>query len=690
MMNRDLSIVRLISLGVVVGLSSVGCKSNPFPEDDRTKSNAPLAPLRNVDNFTVIEPDQFQVAEGRTEESTLTVRSQISGNLVIALTPGQDLPPWVVFNAATKKLTLRPDFSAANDSVNPMTAVRDYTVMFDISSPASREILVRRSISIRVQDTPRDFTVTPSTLTPQVSEGRTLSVNLQITNLDFPQGPFQFIAENFPPGCLVVPVAGNPNLFRVEYTPNFMTIRRTDTDFPTRRHNSRVRFADPRGHLFELQLPIEVRDARQRVVISAPTSIRGQQALAVQVRVDDPNGETEPGLTVNNVPAFGNFGTPIRVEGNNGQNGQPAFAIYSVLWTDVPAARWGSQYSVQLNGCNFAGAGGGLTACVQAPLTFNLEGTPANPPIIERTSWPATETRYIRVGETTMAPIRIRDANFPDRAVTTVTTTPRGTGVTVRIEDNSRLVVQGVAAGTAIVQVTSTSQLGLSATETFLVRVLPAAWAKTAVIGENSNVQETQKYVSWISSSAAVNEPVDSPLFEEMFALRTGGVMSTSGLLSRVSSALFDAVRPRLTRTLVASPRLDLLPASFRTELEGMGLVFGPRVAIGTEIVNAIVPAAGSGLVVPPGVLTTLRGTLGSESSRVATFSVRAGTNRCISMFESPRVAPATGRAILGVRCTRTNGTIVYIVGFEFPDVNFDGEAQPDFTVRNWMNQFFP
>lgn len=674
-------------------LALTGCKANPFPEDGRQKLETPPIVPQEVPSFTIVDPPLIETVEGDRTNVPISVRSTLPGTLSLQLLNATTLPSWISFNPATSQLSLNPDYEAATDPREIRRTSRTYELKFKVRSSESELIGSERTVRLEVKDTPRSFVLTPSIANPAVAEGNLVSLQLTVQDQDFPRGPFQLLIEGLPVSATFAP-GTVPGVYTVQYTPPFNTVLRTDPTFPSKQTNMRILVVNPRGRELAQSLTLTVNDVRKAVVFSGPTDLRGNTSVGTQIRVDDPNGEGAPELAVLQSPNFGVF-APLRLEQtNDGTNGLPAFSVYSVSWLDIPPNRLGSVANFEVRGCNFSNATAARNNCLSRTYTVRLEGTPAQTPGITRVSWPIGETRYVKVGQTVATPIRIVDRDATPRALTATATALRG-GITAALGlDNAELRITGTTVGPALAQVSATSSMGMTSTEVFFVEVLPANWANHVIVASGFGDSETAHYANLIASSAVVSNTTETRFLEYLMALKRGAAVGTSGISNASAMAIFMAARQQFTSWFLASPIVGNIPASLKTELEAAGLVFGPRMTLGTEVNRTLIgtqAGVAAGITIPVGISADLRGAAATENARVQTFSVRPGTAACAPLFQVSSVpgSRATGTQMLAMRCMLGTRT-VFVSGFDYSDLVFSGETAANSTVRAWYARMLP
>ncbi len=670
-----------------------GCKANPFPEDGRTKSDTPPIEAQEVRDFTIVDPPQIEVSEGTPTTVPVTVRSTLPGTLSLQLMDAASLPRWVSFDPATSQLTLNPDFEAANDPQEIRRTSRVFDLKFKVRSSQSGLIGAERIVKVEVKDTPRAFTLTASPPNPTVSEGATLSLQLLVQDQDFPNRQPQFLIEGRPVDATTAP-GTNPNVYTLQYTPSFNTVLRTDPDFPVKRRTLRILVINPRGREIAQDVTLTVNDVRQPVIWSGPTNLRGNTSMGTQIRIDDPNGEGAPEVTLVRGPGFGNFGPLLPEQSNDGTNGFPAFSVYSLSWLDIPPNRLGSTASFEVRGCNFRGAANLRDNCLGRTYNVRLEGTSALTPAITRSAWAIGETRYVKVGQTVTAPIRLVDRDATPRAITATVGALRG-GVTAALGvDNSEIRVTGISPGSAAAQITATSSMGLSTTEVFFVEVLRADWENNVIIAGGAGNIETQRYADAVPSSYVLYSSAESRFLEHTMALKRGGLVGSSGISNTAAMGIFMAARQQFSTWILASPLVGGIPSVLRTELETAGVVFDARLALGSEVNRNLIPTAAgvtAGFVLGAGVTADLVGLAGTENARIQTLSVRPGSTACTPMIQlNPNTtSTVVGRQTVMLRCTIGTRS-VFVSGFDFTDLMFVGEARGVSTLRGWFTRMLP
>ncbi len=176
----------------------VGCQQNPYEGRAGVQAPPPKRPeqkkLEPKGAFALEVPSLMAFTEGVRTEVEIKGAVPAGGEARFVM---NGLPPGMVFDANTRKLTWTPDFQAANDPNDPTVATRLYTIEVRLSSSVDPIQSLTKTAILQVKDVPQPINI-KSPLSVVGTEGQMLIQPIEFEDLEYPNGPFDAYLEGFP------------------------------------------------------------------------------------------------------------------------------------------------------------------------------------------------------------------------------------------------------------------------------------------------------------------------------------------------------------------------------------------------------------------------------------------------------------------------------------------------------------
>ena len=376
------------------------------------------------------------------------------------------LPAGATFDAVTSKLTWSPTHADGLDPVNPAMNLRLYKVKILIQSDQDSIASLEMDATLIARSSASVVAVATDSNTKTVLEGTTLEQKFTVTDADFPNGPFLFQATGLPQGAVIV-AGATPNEYLLRYSPGIDAVTARSGTRPTRSTALQkkalitVKARNTRGdEVTSPQIVWTIIDVPQKAVVAGPAQVTSGADVAFSFSAIDLNGDAAPTIVLNNTPTVGT------ISQSDITNGSTRFI--TVRWNEIPANAI-RDTDLVFQACLSTDRAN----CTEYRVSVKFTAPHRSPPTITRASWPASEAKYVRTGDTFSTQISATDADFPSKSVTIEITSTNETDRLTYDADSGKLDFHAGAPGYRQLTLVATSFQGVTTTEIFSAFVLP-------------------------------------------------------------------------------------------------------------------------------------------------------------------------------------------------------------------------
>lgn len=661
------------------------CGTDPFPKNGYLKVEKPKEAPVIPPPFVIDVPEVVSFKEGTEGEFSFQASVPAPG---ISLVSISGLPEGAKFLENSMKVIWTPSFTAANSESDPGVIVKEYPIRITLRSSFDKITTVSRSVTLLVRDSLRSLTIKAAD-NFNFKEGKLYRKNFFVESTDFPNGPFEFSANNLPSGAFIEKDSEDPRHFVLVYAPDFSVATISDSYFQLYGHYKAFkdvvfRAIAPRGNT---SLPAELRvfDTRQSPRVSAPAKITQVGPVNFTLTAEDLNFETEPEVTLEGEPAFGVPAISVIQDTSTNPSEKKTSGAFNFDWANIPNSKMGATERIKFKACVFKSLPRGQKQlCSRFAVDVTFSGVAHGAPLVDRTSWPVATTQYVRVGETITVPVSIKDAEASEW-VGEVNIFPESLRNEVSWKDGE-LVVATQTVGVKPFTLIAQSKYGVTRVEHFVVDALPASWSPTLLLGDSLSDAELGKTIGLFDRVQVAN-PVLQTLDTRMTTLRKTLVLTTSTLAKNKSAlSQIENVAMNIPQVIVLSPLANTFKGSLATEFSRLGLKFEGRM----DALPSPVPALDTFVLKVEGLIKPneeirLEGKLTSESKAPAWMSITG--NACKTLLSLEKSNPAVSYPV-AVLCDRGDDRKILVSGFEWGDAAL---APADAKIlEKWIKEIFP
>ena len=648
-----------------------GCNQQPFPKvggdiiPQEEKPN-PVAPAYSIELNSIVS-----CSEGKECVTPMVGHVPNSGTPELSF---ESLPDGAVYDATEGTIRYTPGFEVVDVAKDPTQTVKSVIATAILHNQGDNVTTYRKQFTFEVRNTVRPVTISANNLAPRVTEGKKFSQVITLASEDFPNGPFYLNFQNQPQGLTFTADANDPHRFTLDYTPAYDVVTTSDPmdgGHFTKVFDMSVLVTTPGGQSTSQTLSWTVVDDRRSPHVSAPTEISQGPLVNFTIRAEDPNGERAPTIQVDTNVPFGKL-TAEKIETNPGVPGVSLpSTVFNVHWEDIPYDKIGQAQTIAALIC-----GPSTTyrdsVCVKSTTQVHILGNTHPVPTINRNRWPVAKTIYFRKGSPTTAELAIADAE-DRRFPVNVEILPEAMKSVVKYS-NGQLEIKAATEGVQQFTVRATSQFQQSAVESFTFEALPSDWSDTVILTggtiskEITELRDLTKRGDLLSAVFQVNE--------RNLQLRSNLIVTTSALADKDSLPFIEKAASMVKNVIIISP-LGANSSALTGEFTGLGGIVANRLSDAVGAYTLAVDAR-SGLT-PPSLPLGLKGNTTSESDRPQSFEAGSG-RKCKRLFSLQKAATDTS---VGVRCQRTSGGVLSVIGFEFSDLVLTNADRS--VVGNWL-----
>lgn len=674
----------ILAIWTISALGIAGCQSDPFPKDEGTLSERKAEPPRAVaPPFSLDVPAVMEFEEGKESEyKILGMVNGASGGATIAV---YELPKGATFSPADSKIKWTPDFNAGGDASSPNTLYRQYSIRVMLWKQGDSLTSIERRVQLLVKDVPREFTVQPAAVASSLPEGKEILQTIHVQSDDFPKGPFVVSSANMPAGAVIERDTSDPARFMIRYTPSFNSVTVDNEVWGSTEITKDVSFdlevAGPKGVQSMSKIDWKLKDVRQQPQVMAPENLTLGFDSTFTLQADDLNGETEPSITLEKTPSYGQ----ISVQGVNTLAGlnQKNFNSYTVQvrWSEIPAEKMGTSDFLEFKICVFQSRYE-KELCTHKTVNVEFAHVSGQMPVIDRSSWGMSEMKFVRVGKVEEIEVPVSEGS--------VKILPESIAHEVQWNDGV-LTLNAASPGIKQFTVQATGRTGSVQAESFVFEALPASWSKTLILGEGLRNPEIATLLRAIPGAGVANPEIQE-LTAKMFALRETLIISTSGLQAPEQMAAIEEGAMSVKNVIITTPLWGTLSGRLAQEISQRGIraqgrfadITGGSVSIGQYQIKPTTVSALSG---SSSTIVRLTGKATSESASPLLMSVGVpvlGSPACSTLLNLEK---QTGGASfqIAAECSRESGGKLIVSGFEWGDLD-DSNPNVDVAVQ-WMKE---
>ncbi len=530
------------------------CDQDPYPADGDLRTVQRSEPQKPLPALAISVDDKIEYREGRYREYKVRVAVEEPGEPIVKI---DNLPEGAEFDPETLIIKWRPDFFAGNDPNDPGIKSRLYPITIWLRSTELPKEQFRKTINLVVFDVPQEIDVRPETRNNSVDENQEFSELINISNADYPQGPFKLLTKDLPANLTVEEVT--PTQFRLKFKPDYFHVNRTVQTRGELKYSGKLIVSNPANHIVEKDYSITVKDVRRKVNLVAPEEMEQGLDASFQIAAYDLNREVAPDLKLtSSKPGFGTFETEII------KNPKSFASVLNVFWKDIPPAYNNTKQKITYEAC-VLNSRNSRSNCETKTTTIKLVVRDRKAPRISRSSWPAGELIYLGFNEKLSRNIRITDQED-------TTLTPK---VEIFPEEMRKYVswsggylnLRFNKSGVFQFNVRATSDYNMSSSESFIVEVFPENRKKTLLFADSTRDPEVMFYKDTFKDTMDIMNPAIQVVNQRNISDRETLVITTSTLLDpAVKSEVLNAINT-IKNVVVASPLIEELPEEFQTEL---------------------------------------------------------------------------------------------------------------------------
>ncbi len=662
----------------------VGCESNPYPElgnsgESRRTSQDDGDPRDEEE--TRIEPlalsilNQMDFKEGRKGEYQFKAEVKAPGKPLVWI---DNLPAGATFDDKNLVITWAPGFFDGNDPKDPSIKVRTYVIQVNLRSSNSVERQLSEKVILKVSDTPRTVDISSSN-SVSVYEGKTLTYDFDISNKDYPNGPFRVVTSDMPANTKLSKISDTK--YRVEFSPDYYYVNR-DQDGSRIEHTSKIVVTNPAGHIGEKQFDITVYDERLGVNLQTPNTAQTpvlEQGLdaSFQIAAYDLNKEISPSIEfTSSRPNFGKFTAELI------ENADSYSSVYNVKWNDIPPAYNGKTIDIGFKACVLDDSGW-KNNCSYETLKIAIKVKDRKSPIIDRSAWPVGELIYLGFNKTETRNLKITDGEDP-RITPTVEIFPKKIRKFVSIS-SGRIFMKIDEPGVHQFHVKATSDYKTSTTESFIVEVFPEDRSKVLFFADSTRDPEVKFYKENLSDVSVMN-PLLQTINLRAVKERETLVLGTSVLYDKGAELQILKAMKEIKNLVIASPLMRNMPDKFLNELNvSYNMKFIGRyndISNAPKIEDTYFATTTQFQTPMHQVKLGLRASSESFNPLVFSGGLDNPNKNCKSVMG---ITPnGFSPYVLGVVCSRSGGGRLVLLGTEWADlkVHADDKAIP----ATWFN----
>lgn len=530
---------------------TVSCKQVPYPEGGERVEEGRQAVIPIPQPHAIVVDSVIEFTEGRLRNYQVSASVDEPGEPILI---AENLPEGATFDEESFELRWRPDYFTANDVNNPTTKVKDYPIIFELSSTIEPDRNKRRfEVILRVNDNPRGISIDRDN-NKTVREGDELRSLITITDKDFPEGPFIVTIDEVPEAVKIEKVSNN--VYAIVYAPDHFVVSLEKDKVSSIKFNSILTVTNPRGGrstLSERDSAITVNDRRLYPIIAPPKVITQSLDVSLQVVSYDTNKEIAPDMTLTTErPTFGDFETSVTKSPSNSSS------VLNVRWTNIPPIYNGTTHTLNFKTCVLSKVNV-VRLCKEGSTEVKIVLRDRKPPVIDRKGWPVGELIYLGFMEEVKRRVTITDQE--DRKLTPkVEIFPIEMREHVRWEKgNIRLKFD--KAGTFQFNLIATSDYNVSSAQSFIVEVFPKNRKKVLFFADSTRDPEALFYKSQFD--AQMMNPAIQEVSKRNISDRETLIVTTSTLLDLENrSTILEAIKA-IPNVVIASPLIDNLPEEF-------------------------------------------------------------------------------------------------------------------------------
>lgn len=656
---------------LVLMFSFSACEKNPYPTDGALQEKQPRVPRKVDPPLSMAIDDVIEYQEGRQFKYGIRVSVKAPGVPEVQI---DNLPAGASFDDKTMILTWKPSFFDGNDPKDPSKKTRIYPVTVWLRSSLDSKHAIKKQVSLVVNDVPREILIDGrSSVT--VRENNKLSYDFELSNADYPQGPFKVVTSGMPANTKLVKI--DENNFRLEFTPDYYHVN-LKKDGSSISYSGKIIVANPANHPEEKEVEITVQDSRLSSKLVTPDTLTQGLDVSFQVAAYDLNKEVTPNIELlSDHPDFGHFRTEIV------RNEENQSSVLNVFWNDIPPIHNGKTLSLRFKSCVLSSTWN-YGNCENDTTEIKVVVKDRKPPTIDRSSMPVGEMLYLGFNEFKMKYVAVKDAEDP-QLNPTVEILPKSMQKYVTWSHN-QLKMKFDKAGTHQFNLVATSDYRVSSSQSFIVEVFPENRSKILFFADTTRDAEARFYKNNMNNVDIMN-PFIQDINLRNISDRETLVLGTSILLDKEANAAIEKAMTKIKNIVVASPLIDNMPNKFIDELiQEYNLGFIGRyddISRAPDIKTT--KFAYSSQFQDPSKAVTLKLNTTKESLNPLIFNGGLDDPNKICKGVLGLTDTGNNPYVIGVVCKRNNGGRITMLGTEWADLQVD-QADADIPQK-WFEK---
>lgn len=545
----------LLSLTIFAAtLLFFGCKDNPYPSSGNYVDEAHRSPQEPtpMPPLTLFINSKIEFNEGRILEYPIKVFVKPPGKPIVTI---DNLPAGAEFDDKNFIIKWRPSFTDGNDPNDPKIKSRLYTIKVWLRNSMDNVSQTSQVATLEVRDTPRPINISDSSI-KSVYEGDTYSNIIKIDNLDYPNGPFKIVTNNFPPNAKLIKIDSNTYKIEFELDHYQVNLKKGET---SKRIDAGISVINPSNDMADLKIPFSIYDARLPTQLATPEEMTQGLDVSFQVVGHDLNREVSPKISITSpLPSVGSFRL---TEVKNAENFS---TIGNIEWVDIPPSYNGKTFNFAFKFCvldeyfNY-------NNCTTKKTAVTVKIRDRKAPVIDRANWPVGDIAYLNYNQKELRKISIVDNENP-AVGPKVEVFPESMREFVTWNKNL-LSMQFNSPGIYQFNIIATSEYNISRNESFLVEVFPKERNQTIFFADSSRDPEASFYKQVIKEVDIFNPNIQDISLRDL-AGRSSLILGTSILIDDANHNKILSAASKIKNLIIATPLIEELPKSLLEELQ--------------------------------------------------------------------------------------------------------------------------
>ncbi len=544
----------------IITLLVAGCENNPYPSDGGLRVE-PRKPDENIPPaLSMIVADNYNYTEGVKKDFRIKVDVPAPGVPDVKI---EGLPAGASFDPKTFVVSWIPGMFDGNKPDDPTIKSRVYPITIWLRSSLDEKEAIKETVNLTVYDSPLDLDISGN-LVFSIREGKQASYEFEISNLDYPQGPYAVSIEGMPGNTKIRKITENKYALDLKVDHHQVKLNKTSGcsawGEDCVEYTGKIIVFNPANHQAEKTVKVRVLDERLSTKLVANDVVEQGLDSTFQVSAYDLNGEVPPLIKlISAEPEYGEFSTVIT------KNEEAKSSVLNVRWKDIPPSYNGKTHHFKFEACSLSSKRT-YNNCSQKSVKVKIKVKQRSAPIINRDEWKVGNIEYLNYDERRVYRIGVVDGDFFGEKVRNVVVKPKEMRKFVTWS-LGKLYVQFDQPGIHQFSLVATSEYNMSSAESFVVEVFEPTRSRTVYFTDSTRDAEV-KFFKQVMENVELMNPVLQPLNKRNLAGRENLVLGTGILLDPQMKDNIELAMGRIENVVVASPLIENMPTSFLDELQ--------------------------------------------------------------------------------------------------------------------------